>query len=224
MTRWCSAHPDNRHEQANDLRIGFGQLKNAHISPRAKSRTWWPRSAYIPSDNHSTGASEYRRYGTFRVLVKRAMRRLSTMTRQFSSSTTSRGFSVNTRLNRRRDRRSCTINWRRGDARPIQLRRPVHEQRRTHRCDGGAAFADFLLGHFNNAESQVGAPIADFRSNYTRSTSRTTGERRRTYHRFGLRWEYDQPFTDKETRSSTSITRGQLLRTGLRADGHRRSV
>jgi hypothetical protein len=30
----------------------------------------------------------------------------------------------------------------------------------------GAAFADFLLGHFNNAESQVGAPIADFRSNY----------------------------------------------------------
>ena len=30
----------------------------------------------------------------------------------------------------------------------------------------GHAFADFLLGHFNNAEAQIGAPIADFRSNY----------------------------------------------------------
>lgn len=31
---------------------------------------------------------------------------------------------------------------------------------------GGAAFADFLLGDFNRAEGQVGAPIANFRSNY----------------------------------------------------------
>jgi hypothetical protein len=63
---------------------------------------------------------------------------------------------------------------------------------------GGAAFADFLLGHFNNAEGQVGAPIADFRSNYYaiyiqdnwKVTPNLTVD-------YGLRWEYDQPFTDK---------------------------
>src|SRR5207253_610704 len=35
---------------------------------------------------------------------------------------------------------------------------------------GGAAFADFLLGDFNNSEGQVGAPIADFRSGDRKST------------------------------------------------------
>jgi hypothetical protein len=64
---------------------------------------------------------------------------------------------------------------------------------------GGAPFADFLLGHFNNAESQVGAPIADFRSNYYalyisdnwKASENLTID-------FGLRWEYDQPFIDKD--------------------------
>ena len=62
---------------------------------------------------------------------------------------------------------------------------------------GGAAFADFLLGHFNNAESQVGAPIADFRSNYyavyIQDNWKVTPNLTLDY---GLRWEYDQPFTD----------------------------
>ena len=30
----------------------------------------------------------------------------------------------------------------------------------------GAPMADFLLGHMNNSEGQIGAPIANFRSNY----------------------------------------------------------
>ena len=34
---------------------------------------------------------------------------------------------------------------------------------------GGAAFADFLLGHFNRSEGQVGAPIANFRSELLRA-------------------------------------------------------
>ena len=62
---------------------------------------------------------------------------------------------------------------------------------------GGAPFADFLLGTMNNSESQVGAPIADFRSNYYaiyiqdnwKITPNVTVD-------YGLRWEYDQPFTD----------------------------
>jgi hypothetical protein len=62
---------------------------------------------------------------------------------------------------------------------------------------GGAAFADFLLGDFNNSEAQVGAPIADFRSGYYavyiqdnwKATPAVTVD-------YGLRWEYDQPFYD----------------------------
>ena len=64
---------------------------------------------------------------------------------------------------------------------------------------GGAPFADFLLGHFNNAESQVGAPIADFRSNYyalyIQDNWKVTPNLTLDY---GLRWEYDQPFTDTD--------------------------
>src|SRR4029450_10431278 len=58
---------------------------------------------------------------------------------------------------------------------------------------GGAPVADFLLGHFNNAEGQVGAPIANFRSNYFalyfqdnwKVTPKLTVN-------WGLRWENDQ--------------------------------
>jgi Carboxypeptidase regulatory-like domain/TonB dependent receptor len=63
---------------------------------------------------------------------------------------------------------------------------------------GGAAMADFLLGHFNNAEGQIGAPIANFRSSYFalyfqdnwKVTPKLTVN-------WGLRWENDQPFLDK---------------------------
>jgi Carboxypeptidase regulatory-like domain len=63
---------------------------------------------------------------------------------------------------------------------------------------GGAAFADFLLGHFNRSEGQVGAPIANFRSNYfalyAQDSWRLTPNLTVNY---GLRWEYDQPFVDE---------------------------
>ena len=63
---------------------------------------------------------------------------------------------------------------------------------------GGHPFADFLLGHFNRSEGQVGAPIADFRSGYYalyiqdnwKALSNLTID-------YGVRWEYDQPFYDK---------------------------
>lgn len=63
---------------------------------------------------------------------------------------------------------------------------------------GGHAFADFLLGDFNRSEAQIGAPIANFRSNYFalylqdnwKITPRLTLN-------YGLRWENDQPFRDK---------------------------
>ena len=63
---------------------------------------------------------------------------------------------------------------------------------------GGAAFADFLLGDFNRAEGQVGAPIANFRSNYfalyLQDNWKITPKLTLNY---GLRWENDQPFRDK---------------------------
>jgi hypothetical protein len=63
---------------------------------------------------------------------------------------------------------------------------------------GGHAFADFLLGHFNRSEAQIGAPIANFRSNYfalyLQDNWKITPKLTLNY---GLRWENDQPFRDK---------------------------
>ncbi len=63
---------------------------------------------------------------------------------------------------------------------------------------GGHAFADFLLGHFNNSEGQIGAPVANFRSNYfalyAQDNWKVTPKLTVNY---GLRWENDQPFRDK---------------------------
>ena len=78
----------------------------------------------------------------------------------------------------------------------------------------------------NNSESQVGAPIADFRSNYYaiyiqdnwKMTPNVTVD-------FGLRWEYDQPFTDVDDK----IVNIDYVWDNSRApvfvqDGHRRSL
>jgi Carboxypeptidase regulatory-like domain len=63
---------------------------------------------------------------------------------------------------------------------------------------GGAAFADFLLGHFNRSEGQVGAPIANFRSSYVALYFQDNWRVTNTVSvNYGLRWEYDQPFYDK---------------------------
>ena len=63
---------------------------------------------------------------------------------------------------------------------------------------GGVGMADFLLGHFNRAEGQVGAPIANFRSNYFalyfQDNWKVTPKLSMNW---GLRWENDQPFNDK---------------------------
>jgi hypothetical protein len=64
--------------------------------------------------------------------------------------------------------------------------------------DGGSPFADFLLGNFYRSEAQVGAPIANFRSNYFalyfQDNWKVTPKLTLNY---GLRWENDQPFYDK---------------------------
>ena len=63
---------------------------------------------------------------------------------------------------------------------------------------GGHPFADFLLGHFNRSEGQVGAPIADFRSGYYSLFIQDNWKARSNLTiDFGLRWEYEQPYYDK---------------------------
>jgi outer membrane receptor protein involved in Fe transport len=60
-----------------------------------------------------------------------------------------------------------------------------------------AGIADFLLGHFNRSEGQVGAPIANFRSGYYALYVQDSWKVRPTLTiNYGLRWEYDQPFYD----------------------------
>jgi hypothetical protein len=62
---------------------------------------------------------------------------------------------------------------------------------------GGAAMADFLLGTMNRSEGQVGAPIANFRSSYFALFFQDSWKLTNTVTvNYGLRWEYDQPFYD----------------------------
>jgi hypothetical protein len=62
----------------------------------------------------------------------------------------------------------------------------------------GDPMADMLLGYFSNTEGQVGAPIASFRNNYMavylQDTYKVTPKLTLNY---GLRWEYESPFYDK---------------------------
>jgi hypothetical protein len=63
---------------------------------------------------------------------------------------------------------------------------------------GGQSFADFLLGHFNTSEAQIGQPVANFRSNYFALYAQDNWKiTPRLTLNYGLRWENDQPFLDK---------------------------
>ena len=91
---------------------------------------------------------------------------------------------------------------------------------------GGAPFADFLLGHMNNSESQVGAPIADFRSNYYAlyiqdNWKVTPNLTRRLRSAVGIR-----PAVHRQGRQDRQhrLQVGQQLLPGVRADGRGRSI
>jgi Carboxypeptidase regulatory-like domain len=185
----------------NDLRIGFGQLKNAHISPRANvENVVGALGINIPSDNPLY-------WGVPNIGVTGLSGLGEESDAPFINDDKTLQFVDN-------------FSWILGNHSVKfggELRRVLYDQiggvvtRGRFNFDGrytrqpllpaaqrgGAAFADFLLGHFNNAESQVGAPIADFRSNYyalyIQDNWKVTPNLTLDY---GLRWEYDQPFTD----------------------------
>jgi len=186
----------------NDARVGFGYLKNGHISPRAGvDNVVKTLGLNIPSDNplywgvpniNITGLSGLGEESDAPFINNDKTIQLVD---NFTWTVATHQFKFGGELRHviydqiggvvTRGRFAFDGRYTQDPLAPAALR-------------GGAAFADFLLGTFNRAENQVGAPIADFRSNYFafygqdswRIGSRVTMN-------YGLRWEYDQPFTDE---------------------------
>jgi hypothetical protein len=62
----------------------------------------------------------------------------------------------------------------------------------------GTPMADFLLGYMSNSESQIGAPIANFRQNYFAVYAQDSWKvSTKLTVNLGLRWEAEPPYIDK---------------------------
>jgi hypothetical protein len=188
--------------KVNDVRLGLSRLVNAHISPRANVQNVVRELGInIPSDNplywgvpniNITGISNlgeesdapFINYDTTIQLVDNFSWTLGKHSVKFGGEVRRVRYNqIGGVVTRGR------FNF---DGRYTQQPLLPAAQR------GGMPFADFLLGHFNNAEGQVGAPIANFRSNYfalyLQDNWKITPKLTLNY---GLRWENDQPFLDK---------------------------
>jgi hypothetical protein len=185
----------------NDARVGFGYLKNGHISPRANNdNVVKALGINVPSDNPLY-------WGVPNVNVSG----LSGLGEESDAP-----FINNDKTIQLVDNFTWTVA-RHSLKFGGELRHVIYNQiggvvtRGRFGFDGrytqnpllpaaqrgGAAFADFLLGHFNNSEGQVGAPIANFRNNYFALYAQDSWRLGSTVTmNYGLRWEYDQPFTD----------------------------
>jgi hypothetical protein len=187
--------------KVNDIRFGLSRLVNAHISPRANTvNVVKELGINIPSDNPlywgvpNIGISgldglgeesdaPFINYDTTIQLVDNFSWTLGKHSLKFGGEVRRVRYNqiggVVTRGRFNFDGRYTNNGARTG-------------------ATGGHPFADFLLGHFNNAEGQVGAPIANFRSNYfalyIQDNWKVTPKLTLNY---GLRWENDQPFLDK---------------------------
>ncbi|MGH9852547.1 MAG: TonB-dependent receptor domain-containing protein [Blastocatellia bacterium] len=188
--------------KVNDIRFGLSRLVNAHISPRANTvNVVKELGINIPSDNPLywgvpnigitglAGLGEesdapFINYDTTIQLVDNFSWTLGKHSWKFGGEVRRVRYNqIGGVVTRGR------FNF---DGRYTQQPLLAAAQR------GGHAFADFLLGHFNNSEGQVGAPIANFRSSYfalyAQDNWKLTPKLTLNY---GLRWENDQPFLDK---------------------------
>jgi hypothetical protein len=188
--------------KVNDMRFGLSRLENAHISPRANNvNVVKELGINLPSDNplywgvpnvNISGLSgigeesdaPFINYDTTIQFVDNF---------SWTKSTHSVKFGGEIRRVRYNQIGGVVTRGRFAfDGRYTQNPLAAAAQR------GGAALADFLLGHFNRSEGQVGAPIANFRSNYfalyLQDNWKVTPKLTLNY---GLRWENDQPFQDK---------------------------
>jgi hypothetical protein len=187
--------------KVNDIRLGLSRLFNAHISPRANTvNVVKDLGINLPSDNplywgvpniNITGLSglgeesdaPFLNYDTTIQLIDNFSWTLGTHSWKFGGEV-----------------RRVRYNQIGG---VVTRGRFAFDGRYTNNgaqtgATGGHPFADFLLGHFNRSEGQIGAPIANFRSNYfalyLQDNWKITPKITLNY---GLRWENDQPFRDK---------------------------
>ncbi len=184
----------------NELRVGYGNLKNGHISPRANTvNVVKDLGINLPTDNPlywgvpNIGISGLSGLGEESdapfINDDKTIQFVDNFSWVFGEHSVKFGGEV----------RKVLYNQIGG---VVTRGRFGFDGRYTNNgavsgATGGAPFADFLLGHFNNSEAQIGAPIADFRSGYYalyiqdnwKVTPNVTID-------YGLRWEYDQPFYD----------------------------
>ena len=186
----------------NDLRFGVGKLKNGHISPRANVDNVVGRLGInLPSDNPLywgvpnigvTGLSGIGEESDAPFINDDTTLQVVD---NFTWTLGKHSFKFGGELRHvRYDQIGGVVTRGRWafDGRYTQNPLLPAGQR------GGAAFADFLLGHFNRSEGQVGAPIANFRSNYFALYAQDSWKVSPNLTvNYGLRWEYDQPFADE---------------------------
>ena len=187
----------------NDARVGFGYLKNGHISPRANNENVVKALGInLPSDNplywgvpnvNITGLSGLGEESDAPFINNdKTIQFVDNFTWTVSKHSFKLGGEIRHVIYDQiggvvtRGRFAFDGRYTQNPLAPAASR-------------GGAAFADFLLGNFNRSEAQVGAPIANFRSNYfalyAQDSWRVGSNVTMNY---GLRWEYDQPFVDTE--------------------------
>ena len=187
--------------KVNDLRVGYGYLKNAHISPRANNvNVVKELGINLPSDNPlywgvpNIGITGLSGLGEESDAPFINDDKTIQLVDNFSWAVGKHGYKFGGEFRHvLYDQIGGVVTRGRFgfDGRYTQNPLLPAAQR------GGAAMADFLLGTMNRSEGQVGAPIANFRSSYFALFFQDSWRLTNTVTvNYGLRWEYDQPFYD----------------------------
>ena len=187
--------------KVNDLRVGYGYLKNAHISPRANNvNVVKELGINLPSDNPlywgvpNIGITGLSGLGEESDAPFINDDKTIQLVDNFSWAVGKHGYKFGGEFRHvLYDQIGGVVTRGRFgfDGRYTQNPLLPTAQR------GGAAMADFLLGTMNRSEGQVGAPIANFRSSYFALFFQDSWRLTNTVTvNYGLRWEYDQPFYD----------------------------
>ena len=188
--------------KVNDLRVGYGYLKNAHISPRANNENVVKELGInLPSDNPlywgvpNIGITGLSGLGEESDAPFINDDKTIQFVDNFSWIVGKHAYKFGGEIRHvLYDQIGGVVTRGRFafDGRYTQNPLLPAAQR------GGAAMADFLLGTMNRSEGQVGAPIANFRSSYYALFFQDSWRLTNTVTvNYGLRWEYDQPFYDK---------------------------